>query len=44
MLLQAMFYLAEGKMDGNLFSQFLRQAVSGITGRGRMNHRIVEPQ
>ena len=32
MLLQAMFYLAEGKMDGNLFSQFLRQAVSGITG------------
>lgn len=32
MLLQAMFYLAEGKMDGNLFSQFLREAVSGSTG------------
>jgi hypothetical protein len=32
MLLQAMFYLAEGKMDGNLFSQFLRQAVSEIAG------------
>ena len=32
MLLQAMIYLAEGKMDGNLFAQFLREAVSGITG------------
>ena len=31
-MLQAMFYLAEGKMDGNLFSQFLREAVSGSTG------------
>ena len=32
MLLQAMIYLAEGKMDGNLFAQFLREAASGITG------------
>ena len=32
MLLQAMLYLAEGKTDGNLFAQFLREAVSGITG------------
>jgi len=31
MLLQAMLYLAEGKVDGNLFAQFLRDAVSGIT-------------
>ena len=29
---QAMLYLADGKMDGNLFAQFLREAVSGITG------------
>ena len=32
LLLQALIYLAEGKMDGNLFAQFLREAVSGITG------------
>ena len=32
MLVQAMIYLAEGKMDGNLFAQFLREALSGITG------------
>jgi death-on-curing family protein len=32
MLAQAMLYLAEGKMDANLFSQFLREAVSGVTG------------
>jgi hypothetical protein len=32
MLLQAMLYLAEDKMDGKLFAQFLREAVSGITG------------
>ena len=32
MLLQAMLYLAEGKTDGKLFAQFLREAVSGITG------------
>jgi hypothetical protein len=32
MLLQAMLYLAEGKTDGNLFAQFLREAVSGATG------------
>ena len=32
MLLQAMAYLSEGKMDGNLFAQFLREAVSGTTG------------
>ena len=32
LLLQAMIYLAEGKMDGNLFAQFLREAVSGTTG------------
>jgi len=32
MLLQAMLYLAEGKVEGNLFAQFLRDAVSGITG------------
>lgn len=31
-LLQAMIYLSEGKMDGNLFAQFLREAVSGIKG------------
>jgi hypothetical protein len=31
-LLQAMLYLAEDKMDGKLFAQFLREAVSGITG------------
>jgi death on curing protein len=31
-LLQAMIYLSEGKMDGNLFSQFLREAVSGVKG------------
>jgi death on curing protein len=32
MLVQAMLYLADGKLDGNLFAQFLREAVSGITG------------
>jgi prophage maintenance system killer protein len=32
MLVQAMLYLADGKMDGNLFAEFLREAVSGITG------------
>lgn len=32
MLLQAMLYLAEGKMDRSLFAQFLREAVSGIKG------------
>lgn len=32
MLFQAMLYLGDGKMDGNLFAQFLRDAVSGITG------------
>jgi death on curing protein len=32
MLVQAMLYLAEGKMDADLFAQFLREAVSGITG------------
>jgi death on curing protein len=32
MLIQAMLYLADGKMDGELFAQFLREAVSGITG------------
>jgi death on curing protein len=32
MLLQAMIYLAESRMDGNLFAQFLREAVSGLTG------------
>lgn len=32
MLVQAMLYLADGKMDGDLFAQFLREAVSGITG------------
>jgi len=31
-LLQAMLYLAEGKMDRDLFAEFLREAVSGITG------------
>jgi prophage maintenance system killer protein len=31
-LSQAMLYLAEGKMDANLFAQFLREAVSGVTG------------
>jgi death on curing protein len=31
-LVQAMLYLAEGKMDGTLFAQFLREAVSGVTG------------
>jgi hypothetical protein len=30
---QAMLHLADGKMDGNLFAEFLREAVSGITGR-----------
>ena len=35
LLLQAMIYLAEGKMDGNLFAQFLREAVSGISGSWR---------
>jgi prophage maintenance system killer protein len=29
MLIQAMLYLADGKMDGELFAQFLREAVSG---------------
>jgi death on curing protein len=32
MLLQAMTYLAEGKMDASLFALFLREAVSGSTG------------
>jgi death-on-curing protein len=32
MLFQAMVYLADGQMDGNLFAHFLREAVSGITG------------
>jgi hypothetical protein len=32
MLLQAMLYLAEGKMVGRLFAQFLRDAASGVTG------------
>jgi death on curing protein len=32
MLVQAMLYLADGKMDGNLFAQFLREAASGTTG------------
>jgi death on curing protein len=32
MLVQAMLYLADGRMDGNLFAEFLREAVSGITG------------
>ena len=32
MLIQAMLYLADGKMDAALFAQFLREAVSGITG------------
>src|SRR5271170_4039291 len=32
MLLQAILYLAEGKMDGDLFAQFLRDAVSGVAG------------
>ena len=32
MLLQAVLYLAEGKMDGKLFAEFLREAVTGITG------------
>jgi death on curing protein len=31
-LIQAMLYLAEGKMDANLFAQFLREAISGISG------------
>jgi prophage maintenance system killer protein len=32
-LLQAILYLAEGQMDGKLFAQFLRDAVSGVTGK-----------
>jgi death-on-curing protein len=32
MLFQAVLYLAEGQMDGDLFAQFLRDAVSGVTG------------
>ena len=32
MLLQAVRYLAESQMDGELFAQFLRDAVSGVTG------------
>jgi death-on-curing protein len=32
MLLQAILYLAEGKMEGDLFAQFLRDAVSGVAG------------
>jgi death-on-curing family protein len=32
MLAEAMVYLANGKMDADLFAQFLREAVSGITG------------
>jgi death-on-curing family protein len=32
MLAEAMIYLADGKMDADLFAQFLREAVSGITG------------
>jgi death on curing protein len=32
MLVQAMLHLVDGKMDGNLFTEFLREAVSGITG------------
>ena len=31
-LLQAMVYLAEGQMDGKLFAEFLREAVSGAKG------------
>ena len=32
LLVQAMLYLAEGKMNANLFAQFLRDAVSGTMG------------
>ena len=32
MLAEAIIYLADGKMDADLFAQFLREAVSGITG------------
>jgi death-on-curing protein len=32
MLFQAVLYLAVGQMDGKLFSHFLRDAVSGVTG------------
>ena len=32
LLLQAVLYLAEGKMNADLFAQFLRDAVSGTTG------------
>jgi death on curing protein len=32
MLAEAMIYLADGKMDADLFAQFLREAVSGIKG------------
>ena len=32
LLLQAMIYLEEGKMDANLFAEFLREAVSGVKG------------
>jgi death-on-curing protein len=32
MLLQAMVFLTEGKMDRKLFAQFLRDAISGVTG------------
>jgi death-on-curing family protein len=35
MLVQAMIYLADRKMDGSLFAEFLREAVSGITGTWR---------
>lgn len=31
-LFQAVLYLAEGKMDEDLFAHFLRDAVSGVTG------------
>jgi len=42
MLLQAVLYLAEGKMDGNLFAEFLREAVSGITGTWQDESQVRE--
>jgi death-on-curing family protein len=44
MLAEAMIYLADGKMDAELFAQFLREAVSGITGTWQDERRITEQQ
>lgn len=43
MLLQAILYLADGKMDGKLFAQFLRDAVSGVTGTWEDESGVFEP-